>query len=140
MRAFNHPTSPVDVLIAEGDGPTRAGLRMLLEQQGYRCVEAKNGREALDLARDSLPRCVLLDLAMPEMDGFAVARQLRADPRTRSTHIHCITGRTDEGIQERATAAGCEMFLAKHVDICTLLHIVKPRLEPPESTQLTALN
>jgi CheY-like chemotaxis protein len=67
MRTGEAPAG-VDVLIAEDDPLMRASLRLLLEGQGYTCAEASNGREAVDLARRHPPRCVLLDLAMPELD------------------------------------------------------------------------
>jgi CheY-like chemotaxis protein len=139
MRTSDKAAGSVDVLIAEDDTCMRAGLRALLEHQGYHCVEAVNGREALALARHSPPQCVLLDLTMPELDGFAVARQLRSDPRTRGIRIHCITGRTDEAARAQAQQAGCEMFLSKPVDVCTLLQILKSQVDPPASELASAL-
>ncbi len=124
MRAADRFADPVDVLIADDDAPARTTLRFLLEEQGYRCAEAQTGREALDLARERSPRCVLLDLKMPELDGYAVARQLRADPRTRAAHIHCLTGQTDPAARAQAHAAGCEMFLAKPVHLGLVLQLV----------------
>src|SRR4051812_31054755 len=115
---------PVDVLIAEDDAPIRSSLRFLLEKEGYTCAEAATGREAVELAQNSPPRCVLLDLGMPEMDGFAGARHLRADPRTRHPRTHCLTGSKDPGAQEQAQQAGCEMFLPKPVDPGALLNLV----------------
>src|SRR5262245_22552441 len=87
--------APVDVLIADDDPLVRQTLRSLLERRGYRCAEAENGRQAVDLSRLQPPRCVLFDLAMPEMDGLTAARQLRADPRTAGIHLHCVTGLAD---------------------------------------------
>jgi CheY-like chemotaxis protein len=130
MRVRESRSGPIDVLIAEDDAPARASVRLLLEQQGYRCAEAGNGREAVELARLHRPRCVLLDLRMPELDGFAVARRLRADPRTRGAAIHCLTGLTDEASRVRAHDAGCERFLAKPVDPADLLEAVRPQPRP----------
>jgi anti-anti-sigma factor len=127
MPVLEGHTTAVDVLIAEDDAPTREGIRRLLEQQGYRCAEAGDGREALELARRHLPRCVLLDLRMPALDGLAVACQLRADPRTCGAAIHCLTGLTDEGSRREARAAGCEAYLTKPVDPAALLEVLRPR-------------
>jgi CheY-like chemotaxis protein len=124
MQASEAPPRTVDVLIADDDALMRAGLRLLLERQGYTCAEAEDGREVVEIARTSPPRCVLLDLAMPGLDGFAVARQLRADPRTRAAHIHCLTGRADPATRLRARRAGCEEFLLKPVDPAALLRVV----------------
>jgi CheY-like chemotaxis protein len=124
MQASQAPPRTVDVLIAADDAALRAGLRLLLEGQGMTCAEAENGGEALDLARSSRPRCVLLDLTIPGLDGLTVARRLRADPRTRTARIHCLTGRSDPAVRQQARGAGCEGFLLKPVDPDTLLRAV----------------
>jgi CheY-like chemotaxis protein len=124
MRIQTVPSDSVDVLIVEDDVLTRQTLRLLLEQRGYRCTEAADGRQALALARERPPRCVLLDLLMPELDGFAVARRLRADLRTFGARIHCLTGLQDRLIKEQARLAGCEVFLSKPVDEGDLIQVV----------------
>ncbi len=129
----------LDVLIADDDPLLRATVRSFLEPHGYTCAEAGDGREAVAVARDLLPRCVLLDLAMPELDGFAVARQLRADPQTRGARIHCLTGRTDPGSRRRAVAAGCELFLPKPVESAALLRAVRDAVAPPGTGWITGL-
>ena len=102
MRIQTVPSESMDNLIVEDDASLRAALRLLLERNGHRCVEASDGREALALARAHLPRCVLLDLCLPALDGFAVARRLRADLRTVSAHIYCLTGLRYNLIREQA--------------------------------------
>jgi CheY-like chemotaxis protein len=124
MRIQTIPSDAVDILLVEDDALTRQTLRLLLEREGYRCAEARDGRQALALARTEPPRCVLLDLVMPGLDGFAVARRLRADVRTFGAHIHCLTGLQDRLIGEQAQRAGCEEFLTKPVDGHSLLEIV----------------
>ena len=64
----------------------------------------------------ALSVAIVLDLGMPELDGFAVARRLRTDPRTAHAHVHCLTGRTDPASRRQAEEAGCELFLTKPVD------------------------
>jgi CheY-like chemotaxis protein len=130
------PAAPIDVLIADDDPLLRATMRSFLERHGYTCAEAGDGREAVAVARNRRPHCVLLDLAMPELDGFAVARQLRADPHTRATHIHCLTGRTDPDSRRRASAVGCELFLPKPVDPDAVLRAIRtPARTPAASTE-----
>src|SRR5438105_12163267 len=115
MTALQEGSNPVDVLIAEDDDLLRQSYRLLLEGHGYVCVEAESGEEAVELARQRSPRCLLLDLNLPGMDGFAVARTLRADPRTSGVHIHCVTGLSDAGSRLRASRSGCELYLTKPV-------------------------
>jgi CheY-like chemotaxis protein len=124
MEPKGTTASVVDVLIAEDDGPTRRALCRLLESAGYTTAEAADGREAVELARRRRPRCVFLDLIMPGLDGLAVARTLRQDPRTRGAHIHCLTGQTDPACREQALRAGCETYLTKPVDVEELLEVI----------------
>jgi CheY-like chemotaxis protein len=139
MRVQTLPSGRVDVLIAEDDANVRFALRRLLEQKGYRCAEAENGREAVDLARALPPQCVLLDLAIPELDGFSVARQLRSDPRTAGAHIHCVTGLVDAQTRERAHQAGCEQFLTKPLDPSHLLEVVGRQVRRTEAVVVSEL-
>jgi CheY-like chemotaxis protein len=140
MRIQTVPSKSVDILIVEDDASLRAALRLLLEQNGYRCVEASNGREALSLARAHLPRYVLLDLILPGLDGFTVAGRLRADLRTFSAHIHCLTGLRYDLIREQALRAGCEQFLTKPVDPTELLEVISRQKEGEESCVATVVS
>jgi CheY-like chemotaxis protein len=119
----------VDIVIAEDHELTRRSLRLLLEREGYTCAEAGNGQEAVEMVHLRSPRCVLLDLAMPVVDGFTVARRLRADPRTCGVHIHCLTAYQDPDARQEARQAGCELFLTKPVDIETLLAALRRQFE-----------
>jgi CheY-like chemotaxis protein len=132
--------SALDVLIADDDPLFRATVRSFLEGHGYTCAEAGDGREAVAVARDRRPRCVLLDLVMPELDGFAVARQLRSDPQTRRAHIHCLTGRTDPDSRRRAGEVGCESFLPKPVDPGAVLRAVGGPAGPDPAGWVTGLS
>jgi CheY-like chemotaxis protein len=125
MIAETNPCAPVDVLIAEDDGDIRLALRELLEREGYRCAEAEDGRVAVEVARLCPPRIVLLDLMMPEMDGFAAARQLRADPQTRDVYIQCVTALNFEAARQAAQEAGCDGYLTKPYDTDELLGVVR---------------
>jgi CheY-like chemotaxis protein len=118
----------------------RSSLRSLLEREGFRCAEADNGREAIFVARRHSPQCVFIDLGIPELDGFTVTRHLRADPRTRDAHIHCLTGREDDSSREQAQEAGCEMYLTKPVDVNRLLEVVHRQVKRTEPGWVSGLN
>jgi CheY-like chemotaxis protein len=128
MQASHARSESVDILIADDDGALREALRLILDAEGYRCVEAADGEEAVDLARQSPPRLVLLDLMMPGLDGIAVARRLRADPRTRSAHIQCLTACKESNLGSAARRAGAEAVLTKPFDIGDLLDVVEAAL------------
>jgi CheY-like chemotaxis protein len=133
------PFPLVDVLIAEDDAPTRAGLRRLLESRGYRCAEAPDGTQAVVVAQQSPPRWVLLDLVLPGLDGYAVASRLRADPRTCGAHIHCLTGLPDLAARERAWQAGCEAVLTKPVDPDLLVRVIQAGAGPGQPGSVSGL-
>lgn len=120
----------VDILIAEVDPDMRHDLRRLLEQEGFHCTEARSGPEAVDLAQEHPPQFVLLDL-VPTREDFAVARWLRADPRTHTAYIHCLAPPTDRQAQVEAAKAGCDVVLCKPVVETELLKVVHQELGYP---------
>ncbi len=124
MSRIEKPRASLDVLIAEDDGDIRLAVRSLLEAEGYTCAEAEDGRAAVEAARQSPPRLVLLDLMMPEVDGFAAARQLRSDPQTHDVPIHCLTALTNPAAREAAYEAGCNGYLTKPFSVDELLEAV----------------
>jgi CheY-like chemotaxis protein len=124
LRALDRDSAPIDVLIVEDDAITRMTLRHLLEEQGYTCAEADDGCEAVEIARQCPPRLVLLDVMMPGLDGFSVARQLRSDPRTRGARIHFLTGRDDPDARRAARREGGAGLLTKPIDFEGLLDTV----------------
>jgi CheY-like chemotaxis protein len=81
------------VLVVDNDADFRDLARRMLEREGYTVVEADNGRAALDRLRDNIPGVVLLDLMMPEMDGFDFVAAVRADAAWRSVPIVVITAK-----------------------------------------------
>jgi CheY-like chemotaxis protein len=142
MRIQTVPSESVDVLIVEDDPSARKTVRLLLEQSGYRCAEARDGHQALLLAHAEPPRCVLLDLAIPRLDGLTVARQLRADLRTFGTYICCLTGLRSPLVQEQAQRAGVAHFLTKPIEGCVLLEVLDremKRAEPAHAAVISGL-
>ena len=130
----------VDILIAEDDELMRHSLRRILEGEGYRCSEASDGRAAVESALRVPPRCAILDLTMPVLDGFGVARALRLNVRTRGIRLNCLTGRTDTLSCAEATRAGIENFLAKPLEPTKLLQIVHEQLDHPRTLQASGLS
>jgi CheY-like chemotaxis protein len=122
------PRASIDVLIAEDDPVIRLAVRQLLEDEGYTCVETEDGRDVLDIALQHPPRLVLLDLMMPEIDGFTVAEQLRSNPRTHDVPIHCLTALDFPAARRAAERSGCDVFLTKPFDMDGLLDVVSTTL------------
>jgi CheY-like chemotaxis protein len=102
------------VLIVEDDFSTRMLYREYLQSDGFRTIDAHNGYQALEKARDLRPNAVLTDLAVPGMDGFEFCRALRDSPATRSIPILAVTGHSEYLDQpDRFAQAGIAHVLIK---------------------------
>jgi CheY-like chemotaxis protein len=91
---------------------------------GFRLREASDGEEALEAAFEDRPEIVLLDYAMPRLDGVETCRRLRSDPVTAGATIVMLTGLSDGPVRDRAAAAGADHFLAKPFSPLRLLRLV----------------
>ena len=96
-------------------------LSRRLRRRGFEVVLAHDGQQALDQVRAELPDIVLLDMNLPVMDGWTVARTLRADPATRTLPLIALTAHAMAGDDNRAFAAGCNAYHPKPVDFTRLL-------------------
>jgi chemosensory pili system protein ChpA (sensor histidine kinase/response regulator) len=96
----------------------------LLEREGYRVVTAKDGVEALELMKESLPDVMLVDIEMPRMDGFALTKNIRADSRTAAIPIIIISSRTADKHRSQAAELGVNAFLGKPYQEAELLQQV----------------
>ncbi len=101
------------VLIVEDYRLARAMYRVTLEYAGFEVVEAADGVEALLSVRDAVPDLILMDLSMPLMDGWELTRHLKGDGRTAGIPIVVLSGRTRDGLEEKARRAGCVALLTK---------------------------
>lgn len=107
------------ILIAEDHLDSRDAMRALLEAFGFRVLVAVNGREAVDTALAEGPDLILMDIMMPELDGFGATRELRQHALTRSTPIIAVTAM--EGAHQLAIQAGANDYVRKPIDIRGLM-------------------
>ena len=116
----------VTLLLAEDDMRTVYALSALLTGKGATVLVADTGREALELLAQN-PRidAVLMDIMMPEMDGYEATRRLRADPRFRTLPVIALTAKAMKGERERCLAAGASDYLTKPIDSDKLLRAVQ---------------
>jgi two-component system, cell cycle response regulator DivK len=105
--------APPLVLVVEDYQDAREMYAAYLQFSGYRVAEATNGEEAIEQARALLPDIILMDLALPKMDGWEATKRLKADDRTRHIPIVALTGHALAGHADGARDAGCDAFVTK---------------------------
>jgi CheY-like chemotaxis protein len=105
--------TPPLVLIVEDYQDAREMYAAYLQFSGYRVAEATNGLEAIEQASALLPDIILMDLALPRMDGWEATRRLKADERTAGIPIVALTGHALAGHADGAREAGCDAFVTK---------------------------
>src|SRR5262249_6296750 len=114
------------ILVAEDNEFNAQLLGQLLVRRGHRVRLANNGREALSLAEEGVADLLLLDIHMPELDGFQVVRAVRDRERTTGGHrpVFALTARSRKEDRERCLAAGMDDFLAKPIQAADLWAVV----------------
>jgi putative two-component system response regulator len=109
-----HPLTRV--LVVDDEAGVRDIMGAILSSHGFRFESARDGREGLEKARELLPDLILLDIAMPRLDGLEACRRLKADPLTRRIPVVMFTSLTDRESRIRALEAGANDFLGKPID------------------------
>jgi CheY-like chemotaxis protein len=101
------------VLLVDDYPDAREMYAEYLEFSGFDIVQAGNGVEAIERARDSQPDVILMDLSLPVMDGWEATRRLKADDATKDIPVLAVTGHALSGVSNAATKAGCDGFITK---------------------------
>jgi len=105
-------TESKTVLVVEDFDDIRDALKILVELQGYRVITASDGHQAIDQARRHHPDLILMDIAMPLIDGIEATRQIRSDPTVSSIPIIAVTSYS-KTFHDEALAAGCNDVIEK---------------------------
>ncbi len=101
------------VLVVEDEQDVAELLRYNLAKEGYDVVVADNGAEALRRAREAKPEVILLDIMVPQLNGWEVCRRLKQDPETRALPVIMVTGRVDEGDKVLGFEMGADDYVTK---------------------------
>ena len=109
----------VDDNVASGDL-----LQEILSLEGYTARVARSGQDALTVTRDFVPEVILLDIGLPDTDGFTLARLLRTDARLAHTHLVALSGYAHSQTEEHAREKVFDQYLVKPVDIERLLSLL----------------
>lgn len=121
------------ILLVDDSATTLMMEQMVLRGQPYQIVTAKNGREAIAVALLEQPDLVLLDVVMPEMNGFETCRELRQLPVTKNVPIIMVTTKGEEQNVETGFESGCSDYITKPINGAELLTKVRGFLDLQEA-------
>jgi CheY-like chemotaxis protein len=112
------------LLLVEDTEDNRFMMRRLLEMEGYRVVEARNGDEAVKVAEAENPSLILMDLSLPVIDGLAATRLIRQLPAFKTTPIIAVSAHDTADFQSEALEAGCDKYITKPIDFGELEKLI----------------
>lgn len=113
------------VLLVDDSSSTHFWVRMILSKSSYELISAMDGEEGVRLAREQRPDLVLMDVAMPRMDGFAACRAIRGDAATAALPVIILSTRGDIGSQEAGFESGCTDYIVKPIARVELLEKIE---------------
>ncbi len=116
------------ILIAEDNEENWDMLSRRLERRGYEVIIARDGEQAIAMARSDRPDVILMDMNLPLVDGWEATRKIKADPETHLVSIIAVTAHGMVGDREKCLEAGCDDHHAKPVDLTSLLSQIEATL------------
>lgn len=116
------------ILLVEDNEMNRDMLSRRLERRGYTVVIAVDGRQGIEMAQTEAPDLILMDMSLPEIDGWEATRRLKAAPETRGIPIIGLTAHAMASDREKVLAAGADDYDTKPVDLNRLLQKIAAHL------------
>jgi two-component system cell cycle response regulator DivK len=113
-------TDKQTILNVEDNPDNRLLIRRILEAEGFRVLEAENANIAMEVIENELPDLILMDINMPDIDGYTLTRRLKTNPNLIHVPIIALTANVMKGDRERTLAAGCDGYIQKPIDVDTL--------------------
>ncbi len=117
------------ILIVEDNDKNRKLMRDVLQQRGYRTIEAETGEEGIRLAREQHPALVLMDIQLPGIDGIVALTRLREDPTTRAIPVIAVTASAMTHDRQKIMAAGFDGYQTKPISVREFLEAVRAAVE-----------
>jgi len=108
------------ILYIEDNTDNRTLVRRVLQIEGYRVMEAESGFRAFEILRSEIPDLVLMDINLPDMDGYEITTRLKQMPTLARVPVIAMTANVMKGDREKTLAAGCDGYISKPIDIDTL--------------------
>lgn len=115
---------PHTIMVVDDSRDIRELLKEVLNIHGYKVLEATNGQEAVEIARQECPDLILMDLTMPVLDGYAATRQIREEADICSVPIVACSAYTTLDHRAKAFAVGCNEFITKPIDFVQLSNLL----------------
>ncbi len=105
------------ILYVEDNVDNRTLVRRILMAEGYNLLEAVNAMQALEILGNTQPDLILMDINMPDMDGYSLTAQIKSTPGLEAIPIIALTANVMRGDRERSLEAGCDGYIQKPIDI-----------------------
>lgn len=118
-----------NILVIEDNEQNLYLVRFILEKNGYEVHAAMDGRTGIDMADQLKPDLILLDIQLPVMDGYSVARNLRSNPNVSGVPIVAVTSHAMVGDREKAMSVGCNGYIEKPINPETFMSEVEIHLK-----------
>jgi two-component system cell cycle response regulator DivK len=120
------------VLIVEDNELNMKLFNDLLEANGYRVLQTRDGLSALDIARQQMPDLILMDIQLPEVSGIEVTKWLKEDDELRKIPVIAVTAFAMKGDEEKIREGGCEAYISKPISVMSFLKTVDSFLKSPQ--------
>jgi two-component system cell cycle response regulator DivK len=117
MTRMSEKTNPPKILYIEDNRDNRVLVKRVLEAEGYQVLEAEDANAGIEIARTMRPSLILIDINLPEIDGYEATALLRALDELRGVPIIAVTANVMKGDREKTLAAGCSGYVQKPIDV-----------------------
>jgi two-component system cell cycle response regulator DivK len=124
-------TDNILILYVEDNPENRLLINRILTVEGYTVAEAENAEKALEFVETQTPDLILMDINMPDVDGYTLTAQMKTLPQLLDVPIIALTANVMRGDRERTLAAGCDGYIQKPVDVDSLPEQIKRYLDNP---------
>lgn len=140
-RKVSNTGQPIEpkylILVVDDSADNLAVISLFLQTQGYRVVTANNGEDAVNVAAQTLPNVILMDINLPGLDGLGATRKIRETEALREVPVIAITAFGTEGFQRAAYDVGVAGYLTKPIDLDRMHQLIARLLSPTGSGKLS---
>lgn len=126
--AGRHSKESVTIMIVDDEFFISRSLAFMLEKEGFDCVTANDGDEALEMLKQEKPRIIFLDINMPNKNGYEVCKEIKSNPETRDVVVIMLTAKGQSEFEDQSYGAGADDFLLKPYDPTQVMAVIYKNL------------